>query len=170
MIDYRAGMRRFLLATLLTLAAAPRTQIGLGEVGFQLISNNTQYGTLCSRTFACTYLPADLYRGQNAELIVRGVLNQWYIVGLWFDVPHACLSLPGAHNQLFSTAFIEPFFGLLTQQDQIRVCPGGIVRLPLSVPAGVPVGQAITLQALTYSYLNSTQVPTFTHALRATFR
>jgi len=165
-------MLRFLLPTVAALAAAPvaRAQIGLGEVGFQLISNNVAYGTLCSRTFACTYLPADLHAGQNAELVVRGVLGQWFVVALWFDVPHQCIAVPGFHNQLFSTTFFEPFFGLLTQQDTIRVCPGGIERMTVPVPNGLPIGQALTLQALAYSYLNNTQVPTFTHALRATVR
>jgi hypothetical protein len=158
------------VALVLSLAPAPRTQVGQGEVGFEVISNGVSYGTLCGRSFSCAYLPADLHRGRNADLVVRGVHNQWYVIALWFDVTHQCLAVPGFHNQLFSPVFFEPFFGILTQRDTIRVCPGGIERRTVAVPAGLPVGAAVTLQALAYSFLNGAQVPTFTPALRATIR
>src|SRR5688572_29820162 len=92
---YPRGMIRTTLAltAVLGLAAIPRAQVGLGEVGFELISNQVTYGTLCGRTFSCTYLPADLHRGQNAELVVRGVHGQWFVIAVWFDVPHQCLAV-----------------------------------------------------------------------------
>lgn len=160
----------FLSLALAALAAAPSAQVGLGEVGFELISNNTSHGTLCGRTFACTYLPADMHRGTTVDLIVRGVHGRPFAVAIGFDQPHQCLRVPGFHNALFSTLVVVPLSGVLTQRDTIRVCPGGIVHAPVAVPRTLPLGSVLVLQALAYSYLNGGEVPTFAPALRAVVR
>lgn len=160
-------MLQRLAFALLTVATTLPAQVGLGEAGFQLVVNNTSHGTLCPRVHPCTYAPGSLARGTTAEFVVRGVQFQPWAVALWIDQPHQCLSIPGFQNQLMSAAVILALSGAMTEQDAIRACPGGIGRARVLVPASLPLGSALTLQALAWSYLSANQVPTFTTAIRA---
>lgn len=152
---------------ILAAAATIPAQIGLGEAGFQLVANNTSYGTLCPRVHPCTYAPGNLLRGAPAEFVVRGVQHQPWAVALWIDQPHQCLNVPGFLNQLMSASVVLALSGAMTEQDTIRACPGGIGRATLMVPASLPLGSALTLQAIAWSYYSSSQAPTFTTAIRA---
>ena len=154
---------RPLAAVLFLLSTAPaRAQIGLGEVGFQMVTQAGQAGTLCSRTFACTPLPATALRGERTNLIVRGVRNQPFAVMVGLETQAVCVPIPGIHNALAVTPIFFPFAGSLTQQDTIRVCPGGIEQMTLTIPPELPAGSGFLLQALAWSYLSPSEVPTFT--------
>jgi hypothetical protein len=154
------------LAPLLALTASLAGQVGRGETGLQLVSGGVTYGVTCSPTFSCSYLPASLVRGMPATIVVRGVLGRPFVLGFGADQPHQCLSLPGLHNQLMGPLLTVPVVGTLTMQDSIRACPGGVISIPLQVPASLPRGTALTMQALAWSYLVPNETPTFTQALR----
>ena len=149
---------------------ALRWRESFGEIGFRLDSNGVGYGTTCTRSFSCTYIAADLVRGLAADLTVRGVYNLPFAIAFWIDQSHQCLGLPGFHNSLMSSSFALPLSGVLAQRDPILVCPGGLVVVTVPVPASLPLGAALTMQAIAYSYLIPGQVPTFSMALRATIR
>ncbi|MEZ5965535.1 MAG: hypothetical protein R3F56_17000 [Planctomycetota bacterium] len=166
----RGVLAQGLLACVVVVGPALPAQVGAGEIGFMLGSNGATFGTTCPRTFSCTYLAADLARGLPADFTVRGVPNQPFAIALWIDQPHQCLGLPGFHNSLFAASVVLPFAGTLTQPDRILACPGGLETIRVPIPAALPVGTALTMQALAYSYWNGGQVPTFTMALRATIR
>jgi hypothetical protein len=158
--------RALSLSFLLLLGGPAPAQIGLGEVGFQIVTQAGEAGTLCARTFSCAPLPATALRGEQTTLVVRGVRNQPFAVMVGLTTQSLCLPFPGIHNALAVTPLFVPFAGSLTQQDTIRVCPGGIERMPLTIPLELPAGSAFLLQALAWSYLAPAEVPTFTNPIQ----
>lgn len=162
----RPIMKLASLAALFTLTASVFGQIGRGETGLLLMSGGVSYGVVCSPTFACTHTPASLVRGMPAEISVRGVLGRPFALAFGLDQAHQCLAVPGIHNRLMGAVIAVPVVGTLTTQDTIRACPGGVIRIPLQVPANLPPGAALTMQGLAWSYLAPNEIPTFTQALR----
>jgi hypothetical protein len=159
------------LALCLLVPAAAHAQIGRGEVGLYLATQNGSGGTICGPTFTCSYVPATLTRGETANLVLRGVFGMPYIVILATGAQNLCLPIPEVHNQLMFVPMSFPFVGILDQNDMILRCPGGLKQLALPVPQELAPGTQILLQALVWSYLVPPgQVPTLTQAVQATVR
>ena len=166
----RRAARRTIAAIVVALAAAApaAAQIGRGETGLWMVKPSGNAGLVCGPSFACTFTPTSLARGESVDLWVRGVFGQPFAVALGVQQPPLCLPLPGVHNALLFVPTLVPFAGVLNQPDTVRACPGGYEKLSFSVPQALPSGAVVLFQALAWSYLTPNQVPTFTIALAAT--
>lgn len=142
-----------------------------GELGFLITSSGVSFGTRCTRAFSCTYLGGDLWRGQLADLVVRGEFQWPFAIALWVDQPHQCLAVPGILNNAMGSSCVVLVAGSLLQRDGIALCPGGGLSVTtLQVPASLPGGTSLTLQALAHTLSGISIVPGFSMALRATLR
>jgi len=151
------------------LAAISPCQIGAGEVGLSMAKPSGSAGSLCSRTFSCTYLDTPVVRGETVTLAIRGVLGQPYAVLVGVNQSPLCLSIPGVHNSLMFAPAAVPFAGTLQNPDQILACPGGLETISFTVPMALNVGGQVVFQALAWSYLlPAGEVPTLTQAIRTT--
>ena len=157
----------FVCALFLSSAIAS-AQVGGGEVGLQLIRGNVGYGNVCSRQFSCSFVPVPLRRGDQIQLVVRGVLQQPYVIVLGASTQPLCLPIAGVHNKLMFPPLLFLAAGVLTQRDLIRACPGGVQPVGVQIPQSLPPGADLVFQALAWSYLSPRgQVPTLTMAIHA---
>ncbi|MCA8970448.1 MAG: hypothetical protein KDC95_11710 [Planctomycetes bacterium] len=166
-----SSVRILVLATLVFSCVTVRgavAQIGNGETGMLLAKRSGGAGVLCGRAFTCSGLATILRRSEQVTLSIRGVRNQPFALFLGIGARPVCLTIPGIHNQLFEFPILVAASGVLTTQDTVRACPGGLESFTFTVPATLPIGSHIVFQALAWSYYQSSQVPTFTVAVDAT--
>lgn len=99
---------------------------------------------------------------------VRGVYNRPFAVLVGVGRPPLCIQFPGIENRLVSLPLVVPFVGVLSQRDTIRACPGGLQSFTFNVPTNLTPSTRILFQGLAWSYIKSTQLPTFTVSIEAT--
>jgi hypothetical protein len=153
-------MRRLRLALVLTLLATPvAAQIQPGDQGLQLVTLAGTAGTLC-RGFSCVPHQATAGVQETVTLEVRGPRNAAYVL---LVAPRAqlCLKVPGLEYSLvLSPPWIPALAGTLSQQDTLRVCPGGLAATRFVVP--LPAQARVAMQAVVMAdWLNGPR-PTFT--------
>ena len=158
---------RLAVATaVLALAAAAPAQVGNGETGLLLVKPSGNAGVLCTSQFSCTFVATPLVRGEQVTAVVRGVHMRPFALALGVAQPPLCLPLPGLHNALLFVPAAVPFIGVLDEADSILACPGGRKQLPFQVPVSLSPGTEVLFQALAWSYLAPSEVPTLTVAVR----
>jgi len=150
------------------LSVTPATaQIRPGDAGFQMKVGSVTTGTLC-RGFQCTPYQASAARPSTVELFVRGAKNQPFVV-MFAAGAQNCLTVPGFYHSLILSFPIPVVIGgVMSQQDFIRACPGGIGTLKFTIPANLPAKAQFSMQAVATSFGTNGLAPAFTAAILVT--
>lgn len=118
--------------------------------------------------FSCTPAQATIVPGETGTLMVRGELNQIYVVGMSGSASR-CLSLPFAYNNLvLDDPIFFVRFGVCGQPSPILACPSGLDTFRLVIPAGLTRGVSTSLQAVV-SVPSGPALPSFSFTQTITF-
>jgi hypothetical protein len=146
-----------LFTTLLTATASAQL------AGPGLTWTGTMSGGVGSYMPSCTSSPVNAVRGESVALHVWG--DQQALFAL-FAAGSAtqCLPFPGIGNGLvLDFPLTTVTVGILTQVTPCLSCPPGLQTLNFSVPASLPPGTRLALQAASFANGN----PSFTAAISA---
>ncbi len=161
---------RFVLAFLLAmgfLASSPSAQYPVDATALYWSGTSGSAGTFCWG-FSCTPSQATVSPGEAGTLMVRGELNQTYILGL-SDGASRCLSLPGVS---YGLVLDDPIFivrtGVCGDPGGILACPYGTDTFGVVIPPGAPSGFSVSIQALV-SVPSGPGIPRFSFTQGITF-
>ncbi len=147
-----------LFTTCLTVTAVAQTS------GPGLTWEGTLGGSAGSFVPTCISLPVVALQGENVTLRTWGDPNALFLLGASLSTM-PCLPIPGIGNGLLLGA---PVFlvaaGTLTQLTPCLSCPQGFEPFSFTVPTLLPVGTALSFQALSFG----NNIPSLTVAITAT--
>ncbi len=155
------------LVSVVVLPSRGAAQIRPGDAGFQMRVGTVTTGTLC-RGFQCSPYQAGARRASKVELFVRGVKNQPFLV-LFSVSARNCVAIPGLfHSLVVSLPVPLVVGGVMSTQDRIRACPGGIGLLQFTIPGTLPPKSQFAMQAIATSFPSKGMVLAFTPAIVVT--
>jgi hypothetical protein len=141
---------RFLaLAALAGLAGTASAQYPQGAVGFAITTNLGQTAGSFCWWFSCTPATISVAAGEVVTLRISGEHQAPFLLG---SAPTAtsCVPVPGVfHNLVLDPPIAIMASGTLASTSGILACPNGYALLSAPVPAGIPPGTTLALQALT---------------------
>lgn len=107
----------------------------------------TAGGSVSSWFPTCTSLAVGAVRGDPVTLRIWGDLGSLYVLAV-ASTATSCVPLPGLGNGLVLDLPAFPIVGgVLTQPTPCLACPPAFEPLSLVVPATLPVGATLALQA-----------------------
>src|SRR5262245_31972844 len=139
---YRIACFALVLSSLASLATSQLPGPGLTWLG-------SISGGVGSYLPSCANLPVNAVRGETADLRVWGDPQAPFAL-LAAASGTQCLPIPGFGNALvLDPPLVTIATGILSQTSPCLSCPPGFELVRLFVPLGLPLGAAISFQALT---------------------